>query len=336
MNKKQEEALKAKFSGCRGSSGMMVSTLSEWYDAKHRRPSAEEVDFVNSIPIDSCPHCGSRAVRRDGKSKKTGLIVMECKGCGRKFGPLTGTMFDSRKIPLSEWVEFLVHLFQFHSVKTSSMDNRNAESTGRYWLSKAFAVVDEIQSNIRLSGTVWIDETYFPKWRSESERDGGGRGLRGLSRNQFCVCSATDGKTCALVVCGVGKPSSAKAVKAYGRMIAAGSKIVHDGDKSHNALVSMLSLSSEVHAASDCKGMADSENPMEPINKIHRYLSGFIGSHRGFSRGELQDWLNLFCFYWNTDGDAFQKAQAFIELAVKKRSILQYRDWSKMKKHDES
>ena len=78
------------------------------------------------------------------------------------------------------------------------------------------------------------------------------------------------------------------------------------------------------------------EKNMDSVNEIHRYLSGFIGSHLGFSRKELQDWLNLFCFYWNTPGDAFQKAQAFIELAVKKRKILRYRSWGMAKSADKS
>lgn len=42
MNSKQKKALKAKFSDGLGSLGMMVSTFSEWYDAKHRPPSADE------------------------------------------------------------------------------------------------------------------------------------------------------------------------------------------------------------------------------------------------------------------------------------------------------
>lgn len=33
-----------------------------------------------------------------------------------------------------------------------------------------------------------------------------------------------------------------------------------------------------------------------------------------------------FFFCWNTRGRAFEKAQAFIELAVKKRAKLRYRD----------
>lgn len=70
--------------------------------------------------------------------------------------------------------------------------------------------------------------------------------------------------------------------------------------------------------------------------RIRRCLSGFVGSHRGFSRGGLRDWLNLFYFCRNTPGDAFQKAQAFIELAVKKRKILRYRSWGKAKNSDKS
>lgn len=333
MNKKQLEALRAKFSGGDPSSPMMVSTLSEWYDAKHRRASPEEIAFINSLPVGGCPYCGSAGLRRDGFAKRTGLLIRECRSCHRKSNPLSGTIFDSRKIPFSEWVEFLVHLFQFHSVRTSAFDNRNADSTGFYWLSKIFLVVDGIQDGIVLSGDVWIDETYFPRWKSLREtRDG--KGLRGLSRNQFCVCSATDGKRCSLVLCGVGKPSGRKAVKGYAGHIAEGSRIVHDGEKSHDALIAFLDLGSKAHPTSETKGLPDSENPMEPINKVHRYLSGFIGSHRGFSRDELQGWLNLFCFWWNTPGDAFRKAQEFIKLATKKRVMMRYREWKKAKRSD--
>lgn len=328
MNKRQKEALRGKFSDALMSTDLMVSTISEWYDAKHRKPSKEEVDFINSIVIEECPFCGSKEIRRDGFNKKTGLAIRECKTCSRKFNPLAGTIFDSRKIPLSEWIEFLVHLFQFHSVKTSSIDNRNAVTTGLYWLSKVFLVVDDIQSDIVFSGKVWIDETYFPRWKSESVTKNG-KLLNGLSRNQFCVCSATDGKRCMLYLCGVGKPSSAKALRAYGSVIARGSMVVHDGDNSHKALVERLGLKEEIHTTAETKGIADDKNPMEPINEVHRYLAGFIGAHNGFSRKELQGWLNLFCFYWNTCGSAFEKAQAFIELAVKKRTKLRYRDWKK-------
>ncbi len=138
----------------------------------------------------------------------------------------------------------LVRLFQFHSAKTAPLDNRNADSTGRHWLSKVFAAVEGMQEGVSLSGGVWIDGTYFPKWRSESETRGGKR-LRGLSGNQFCVLTATDGEACALRVRGAGKPSAARAVAGYGEMIAKGSRIIHDGGKSRNALIEATGLSSK-------------------------------------------------------------------------------------------
>ena len=333
MNKKQKQNLRKRFSSGLKSSAMMISTLEEWHDAKHRDPSKDEIDFINSIEVPSCPYCGSARIRKDGRSKKTGLAIRECKGCGRKFNPLAGTVFDSRKIPISEWVEYLAHAFEFHSTKTSASDSRNAGSTGRYWRDKVFLALDGCQEGIVLSGAVWIDEIYFPKWRSETELSGGKR-LRGLSRNQLCVATMTDGKACVLVPCGVGHPSARQVLKAYAPHIKRGSRIFHDGDASHDALIEELGLESAVRPTAETKGLRDSANPMEPINKAHRYLKGFMSAHGGFSRESLPGWLNLFSFYWNAKGDVEQKAQAFIDYAVKKRKKMRYRAWGKAKKKD--
>ena len=37
-----------------------------------------------------------------------------CLDCGKAFYPLTGTVFDAHKIPISEWIEYMIHLFEFH------------------------------------------------------------------------------------------------------------------------------------------------------------------------------------------------------------------------------
>lgn len=329
MKKKQTEALKAKFSDGSKSAPMMVSTLSEWYDAKHRKPSKEEVSFINSVPFDRCHWCGSGDTVKDGRQKKTGLLMRECKACGRKFSPITGTIFDSRKIPFSEWVEYLSHLFELHSVATSASDNRNADSTGRYWLSKVFMVLRGYQDPIAFSGKVWADETYAPRWKTKRiTKDG--KELRGLSRNQFAIYSLTDGKRCFLKLVGVGKPSEPKAMKAYSGHIAKGSTFVHDGEKAHSIVIKVLGLIGEAHKSEETKGLDDKDNPMEPINEVHRELKKFLSRHGGYSRDDLQDWLNLFAFIFNTPGDKYQKAQIFIEMAIKMRIKLRYREWKKM------
>lgn len=107
--------------------------------------------------------------------------------------------------------------------------------------------------------------------------------------------------------------------------------IVRDGEHSHEALLAASGIPGEAHPTRETKGLPDSENPMEGINSVHRHLKGFLAEHAGYSRRDLQDWPNLFRFIWDTPGDASQKAQAFIELAVKKRAKLRYREWKKSK-----
>ena len=323
MNKKQLKSLEGKFSGAGKTGPLLVSTISEWYDAKHRDPSKEEIALINSVAPEACPHCGSPRLSKDGFQKKTGIRVYRCRACGRKLGPLTGTVFDSRKIPISEWVEFLVHLFEFHSVATSAEDNRNADSTGRYWLNKVFLVLGDYQEGVSFSDVVWIDEAYVPVWKSEKAK-GGGKDLRGLSRNQCCIMTATDGRKCWLKASGFGKPSEKKAA-AYSGVLSGARKVIHDGEKAHDAVLERLGCRSVVIDPRAWKGKPDKCNPMEPVNEVHRYLKGFLRCHRGYSRRNLQDWLNLFCFIWNEGGTKAQKAQKFIEKAIKKKALLRFR-----------
>lgn len=309
------------------------STMREWYREKHRRPSGEEVAMANMIPISECPYCGSHRVRLDGKSKKTGLKIRECRDCGRKFNPLTGTIFDSRKIPISEWFEFLGHLFQLHSVQSSARSNMNAKSTGRYWLSKVFLVLRGCQEGTVLGGTVYIDETYFPL--APSARSGAkGSRKRGLSAEQLCVATVAAGKSCVLAVCGTGSPSAAECLKAYLPHIAKGSLIVHDGAKCHAGLAEAACCSEKIIPADKARNLPDSKNPMDPVNEVHRFLKLFMSRHGSYSRDRLQEWLNLFWFYWNVGGDPFDKAFELTKLAMTKRVVLRYRDWAKSEKRD--
>lgn len=322
MNKKQLAVLRDRFSG-RRSADLFVSTLSSWYDEKHGRKSKEEIDFINSLSENECPYCHGHHFVHDGR-RKDGRLVYLCRDCGRKFNPLSGTLFDSAKITISEWIEYILHLTEYHSIKSSANDNRNARTTGRYWLSKAFSALRGYQDDVVLKGSVYIDETYVPELKGDRATCDGKR-KRGLSRDQYCIMTGTDGDCCFAFMEGKGKPSANKARKAYMTHIGVGSTLIHDGEKSQFAIVGPLSLKEEVHPTDSTSGLPDKDNPMEPINRIHRFLKRFLRSHGGYSRDDLQDWLNLFCFIWNTPGDHEMKAQALIEIMLKTVKIMRYR-----------
>ena len=303
---------------------LVGSTSREWYEAKHPRPSPDEIALVNSAVPEACPFCGCGRIAKNGR-RPDGVQKYSCRGCGRSFNPLTGTLFDSRKIPLSEWVEFLLHLFEFHSVKTSARDNRNAESTGKYWLAKVFSALEGCQDGVVLAGRVWLDET-FVKVDARDRQSKGGRGLRGISRNLIAIGTATDGKGLLVAAEWRSKPAKRSTLELFGKHITPGSTLVHDGDNSHRGLIESLGLESEVHPTSETKGLGDNENPMDPINDVHDKLKRFLRSHGGYARRDLQGWLNLFWFIWSEPRNRYEKAARLIKMAISANKIIRYRD----------
>ncbi len=311
---------------------LVKSTVNEWYSAKHRENSKEEVDFVNSIRISKCPYCNGTHFKKDGH-RKDGIQKYYCRDCNRSFNPLTNTIFDSKKIPISEWIEYLLHLFEFHSIKTSATDNRNSSTTGQYWLIKAFEVLDGIQDGVILEGRIWLDETYFSKIKSKVVTKGNKK-LRGISRNKIGVGVATDGKHSIFIVTDTSKPSMKSTLRTYGPHIKEGSTIIHDEEKSHNILVESLNLNEERYSSIEIKKLEDDKNPLQPVNHLHSLLKRFMRMHGSYERNNLQDWMNLFYFIMNEPHDKYDKVLKFIELAVLSPKRVKFREVMSKKGHE--
>ncbi len=305
------------------------STVLEWYEAKHRILSNQELAFINNVEIETCPFCGSKRFSKNGHTQD-GLQRFKCRSCKRRFNILTGTIFDSKKIPISEWIEYLLHLFEFHSIRSSAFDNRNAESTGRYWMKKVFLVLRNIQDDILLKGTIYIDECFFSVINKDIKKKNGKK-LRGISQNQICVVTGVDSYSSFFIATEVSKLSERASLNYYGKHIKKGSKIIHDLERSHNILIEKLSLRSEAYDSTIIKKLPDDKNPLQPINKLHDLLKKFMSSHGGYNRNELQDWLNLFWFIRNGPKDRYDKVLLFIQKAIKLRKKLRYRTFGSKK-----
>ena len=237
---------------------------------QERHPTLEEANeaaMINSYEPRRCPFCGSEKFAKIGHDAN-GIRRYKC-SCGKKFKPTTGTIFDSRKIPISEWIEYCLNIFRYISLNAGSWNNRNAISTSKYWLEKLFLTLDGYQDTIVLSGTVWLDETYYAVIMRDRQRDDNGNLLRGLSRNQICIGVATDKKQTVCLVEGFGKPSQKSSYQGFKDHIKPGATLIHDKENTYKKLVEKLSLTSVAYASKDLKGLADSENPLDPVNRIH-------------------------------------------------------------------
>ncbi len=304
---------------------LISSTVHEWYDAKHRKNSIEEIKFINSIKVTHCPYCGSIRFIKFGRYGN-GYQRYNCKDFRNLFSPLTGTIFDYKKIPISEWIEYLIHLFEFHSITTSARDNRNAVSTGRYWLFKVFAILEDIQDDIILEDKIYLDEMFFPVVKSkEVLKDG--KKLKGISRNKIAVACAFDNHDHLYIkVEYTSKPSDTSTWDALGSHIKPGSHLIHDGERSHGVLIRNLNLTEEVYKTAYTLNLKDEDNPLNPINKIHALSKRFMKSHGGYNRDNLQSWMNLIWFILSKPQNRYEKIRKFFNIAVCTHKRVKYRD----------
>ncbi len=285
----------------------------------------EESKIINGIVLYECPRCGSTDFVRWGHTR-AGVNRFKCNGCGGTFTPPTETLFDDHKIDISEWMEYLIHIFEFHSLKTSSLDNRNAITTGKYWLEKVFELLKEYQNGITIGKRVWIDETYLSVIHGDRLKDEEGKMPRGLSRNKICIATATDGLHSVFICENTCKPSSKSTWHAYSGHLLPGSIINHDGEKSHEVLFRRDPSLRQNIWISGIRYNKDTDNPMYPINHMHMLLKRFMSNHGSYKREELQDWMNLFAFIVNPPYQIEEKIAILLELACRHHKRMKYRD----------
>lgn len=297
------------------------------YDKKHTRPGDDrEINLLNSFIPSTCRLCNSTNIIRYGKTA-AGLIRYRCKDCGKTFTIITGTIFDQRKISISEWIDFLVMLMGYGSYNLTSKINRNSYNTTRYWMDKVFLILRGWQDNIILNGDIYFDETYYPLMAKDSETNDKGFLKRGLSKNRICIGCGWDGRNLVCISEGTGKTSKTRTWDAFGSHINKGAKLIHDGEHSHSVLVDNLELNEEIHPTKETKGLSDKHNPMDPINSKHSLLKKFLRAHSGFIRDDIQDYLNFFCFITSNTGlDKLEKVRDLLILAFENPKILRYRD----------
>jgi transposase-like protein len=302
----------------------------ESYNFKHPLISeSSEIDLLNSFIIDNCKICGLKNIQKYGYTK-TGIQRYYCNDCKHSFTVLTNTIFDKRKISITEWIEFCLDIFRYESLNVTSKTNKNSATTTKYWLKKLFLLLEDYQNTIILQGDIYIDETYFPVIKTDMILKNG-KGLRGLSRNQYCIAIGYDGSEVYAYLEGVGKTSQKKTEEAFLKHIKERSTLIHDKEKAHKILVKKLHLEEKAYDASECKKLGNKNNPLKEINRQCRMLQRFLKSHDGFNREDMQSYLNLYCYIANPPIKKLEKIEVLLISAMSNPKTLKYRDLFKRK-----
>lgn len=296
-------------------------------DYSHRHPTFGEInesEFVNSKILTTCRYCTSSLIVKDGFSSN-GIRRYMCNTCHRRFTALTNTIFDSHKLPISEWIGFLLDIMDFGSYRFTSKVNRNSSTTTKYWIDKLFLVLKGIQDDIILGDKVWLDEAFFKVRAKDIKYHANGKEYSGLSRNQLCIGIACDKERSVFFFEGYGKPNQTRTLELFSPHIRHESTLIHDMDLSHNALVTNLNLCSKQYDARLLKGVPDSQNPLDRVNKLCYLLQAFLKSHTGFIREDIQGYLDLFYVIVNQPDNKYEKIEMILNRSLDFPILLRYR-----------
>ncbi len=301
---------------------------SEYLDTWHRHHpllrQTDEAAFLNLLELSCCRYCGSVDFKKNGYTSN-GVQRYKCRDCSRTFTVLSNTLFDSHKVSIIEWIEYLLNLFGYVSFHSTSRNSRIADSTVKYWLFKLFEILKDYQEDIVLSGKVYIDETFYRALKRDLVKNKGRTYLGG--NNQYCIGIGCDQTKVFCKVEGTGTQSTYK--KTYDTFInhiQKGSTLIHDKERCHDILIKPLELTSFSYNSVKCKKLKDKDNPLQPINDQCNLLKQFLNSHRGFSREYLQDYLNLYAFISNPPYDKLEKIEYLINCIISNVKIIRYRD----------
>lgn len=289
---------------------------------KESKATVTEADVFNSFALNECRYCSQKNITKYGFTSK-GIRKYYCKTCKKYFSVTTNTIFDNHKLPLSEWVDFCIGVFSNISFSGISKLNRNSPATTSYWVDKLALLLRNYQENIVLENKIQIDETYYKIVKGDVIQIKG-KELRGLSTNQICIAVGCDNKNIYCKVEKLGKPSSKSTLEVFYKHVKRGSKIIHDGDKSHHDLIKEMELISTVYKAKDLKNLTDDENPLNLINQVCKRLKDFLNAHKGFNREDIQGLIDLFVFIDNTPCEYLKKIDLLIKYAINNRVLLRF------------
>lgn len=104
----------------------------ENYKFKHPKLiETDEAKIINGVTIEKCKICNSSNITKKGKTKND-IQMYFCKDCKKRFTPLKNTIFENHKISITEWIEFLLDIFNYGNTTLTSKVNKNALNTSTY------------------------------------------------------------------------------------------------------------------------------------------------------------------------------------------------------------
>lgn len=276
--------------------------------AAHSSPSSERemIDTKFAAGL-ACPHCGAtgKGVHKRGKTKG-GKQRYYCSHCKRFFGVTTGSVMYHTKKDFQTWRDYISCFMNGFAIRKSAEMVGINRNTAFLWRHKICESLNAIMDEIKLSGIVEADETYFrvsykggevledrkPRKRGSSifHKDK----KRGLSSEQVCVPTAVNrsGQSVAKIA-EVGKGSYKGVEAVIGSHIEKGSTICADGAAWYGRIATKHGLKRVRVGAKDSK---KGKEGIQHVNQYHGGIKEWVKGFHGVSTRHLNNYIMWFNF----------------------------------------
>ncbi len=242
-----------------------------------------------------CPRCG--CVENIVKyGFKNGHQRFKCKNCHRVFNEVTNSVFMCSKKSFDIWEKYIECMINEFPIRKSAKICNISITTAFVWRHKILDVLSKRFDDVKLSGVIEVDETFFPisykgsrHLSRPARRRGGGTNVRGVSKEKVCVsCGIDRNKNVYGVISNLGKITKDKLNKVFGGKIDGNSIICSDGEKSYKDFVKEHEYKHVIIKSGRYK---NGIYHLNHINAYHNGLKGFIRKFNGVSTKYLNNYI---------------------------------------------
>ena len=322
-----------------------LADLAHSYAMMNRLGAATMDGFIEGVHQErntklKCPHCGRSDYVRNGNytTQHEKRPRYKCNHCGKTFSQLSDTMIAGTNFSFREWVKFIDCLYHGYTIKQTANACNISEKTAQENRIKLFYALSILESKVKLTGNVALDQTYFlvshkgnhsnqqgfilPR---EAHKRGGENHKKGISKNHVTVvCAVDDEGNSVAKVAGTGQASAAKLRYVLKEHMSENIQLLYS-DKCHILRKFADSCDLEIKQA---KMLYKDGKPTEKVprdketyvvnryiqvvNSYHSRLKKFLARFSGISTKYLSGYLYL--FQWRESTKDQEPEDAYKEL----------------------
>ncbi len=246
----------------------------------------------------SCPHCGSKKLRGNGKLKQVQRYV--CNGCGKNFSETTGKVWYNLK-KKDRLKTYLYCLLSGYSIRKSAKETGIAIQTSFDWRHKLLTSFSSIWVE-GFEGICESDEMFFlysekgnRKLHRKPRQRGGKATKRGISDEQVAVittCDRSGNKD--MKVAAMGRISKKDIDRVLQGKLSKVDTLCSDSHRSYTAFAKSEKVEHKKFNASKGQRVKDKVYHVQNVNNMDMRLRKWMEQFNGVASKYLQNYLNWF------------------------------------------